>query len=44
MEWNDVSTTGTPPAGAMDYSITTIGDELYVFGGRCDTSGGCKSQ
>ena len=41
MEWNNVSTTGAPPAGAMNYSTTTIGDEMYVFGGKCD-GGGCK--
>ena len=38
MEWNSVSTTGTPPAGAMDYGATTrIGEDMYIFdGGRCD--------
>ena len=42
MEWSSISTNGTPPAGALDYCITTIGDEeLYLFdGGRCD-SGAC---
>ena len=36
MEWNSVSTTGTPPAGAMDYGATTIGEDMYIFdGGRC---------
>ena len=39
MEWVNVSTTGTPPAGAMGYSTTTIGDEMYLFGGSC---GDCK--
>ena len=39
MEWNSVSTTGTPPVGAMDYSTTTIGDQMYVFGGTCDGRG-----
>ena len=43
MEWNNVSTTGTPPAGAMDYSTTTIGDQMYVFGGRCDYAGCCHN-
>ena len=42
MEWSSVSTTGTPPAGAMDYGATTIGeDTMYIFdGGRCD-NGDC---
>ena len=42
MEWNCVSTTGTPPARAMDYGATTIGeDTMYIFdGGRCD-NGDC---
>ncbi len=42
MEWNSVSTTGTPPAGALNYGATTIGENmLYVFdGGRCD-GGAC---
>ena len=39
MEWNNVSTTGTPPARAMGYSTTTIGEEMYVFGGNCDFRG-----
>ena len=30
MEWNNVSTTGTPPAGAMEYRATTI-DELEMY-------------
>ena len=42
MEWNCVSTTGTPPAGAMDYGATTIGEDMYIFdGGRCDGGGAC---
>ena len=41
MEWNSVSTTGTPPAGAMNYGATTIGEDMYIFdGGRCD-GGAC---
>ncbi len=37
MEWNSVSTTDTPPAGAMHYGATTIGEDMYIFdGGRCD--------
>ena len=37
MEWKSVSTTGIPPAGAMDYGVTIIGKDVYIFdGGRCD--------
>ncbi len=38
MEWNSVSTIGTPPAGAMNYGATTMfGEDMYIFdGGRCD--------
>ena len=39
IQWNIVSTTGAPPAGAMYYSVTTIGEKVYLFdGGRCDGS------
>ena len=42
MEWKSVSTTGTPPAGAMNYGATTIGEDMYIFdGGRCDLFGDC---
>ena len=42
MEWNSVSTTGTPPAGAMEYGATTIGEDMYIFdGGSCDYIGDC---
>ncbi len=42
MEWNSVSTTGTPPAGAMYYGATTIGEDMYIFdGGSCDIVGDC---
>ena len=41
MEWNNVSTTGTPPVGAMNYGATTIGEDMYIFdGGRC-ADGAC---
>ena len=37
IEWTSVSTTGTPPAGAMNYGATTIGEDMYFFdGGSCD--------
>ena len=39
IQWNSVPTTGAPPAGAMYYSVTTIGEKVYLFdGGRCDGS------
>ena len=34
-QWDTVTTTGTPPAGVMDYSSTAISNDMYVFGGRC---------
>ena len=37
MKWNSVSTTGTPPTGAMNYGATTIGEDMYIFdGGSCN--------
>ena len=42
MEWSHFSTTGTPPAGAMTYGATTIGDDIYVFdGGICSYDDRC---
>ena len=40
LQWDTVTTTGTPPAGAMEYRSTSIRNDMYVFGGRCD-SGHC---
>ena len=33
------ATTGTPPAGVMDYGTAVIGQDMFVFGGRCDNWG-----
>ena len=41
MEWDKITTTGTPPTAALQYSTTTIGEDLYLFGGRCDSLGYC---
>ena len=41
MEWDKVTTTGTPPTAALEYSTTTIGEDLYLFGGGCDLWGDC---
>ena len=42
LKWNKISTTGTPPAAVMQCSTTTIGGDMYVFGGRCDDYGKCS--
>ena len=36
IEWTKTATTGTPPAGVMDYGTAVIGQDMFVFGGRCD--------
>ena len=41
IEWTKTATTGTPPAGVMDYGTAVIGQDMFVFGGRCD-SGKCS--
>ncbi len=35
LQWDTVTTTGTPPLGSMKYSSTLIGKNLYTFGGTC---------
>ena len=40
LEWTKTATTGTPPAGVMDYGTAVIGQDMFVFGGRCD-GGNC---
>ena len=40
-EWTKTATTGTPPAGVMNYGTAVIGQDMFVFGGRCDYSGKC---
>ena len=41
LQWDTVTTTGTPPAGAMNYGTTSIRNDMYVFGGRCKFSYDC---
>ena len=36
LEWTKTATTGTPPAGVMEYGTAVIGQDMFVFGGRCD--------
>ena len=36
LEWTKSSTTGTPPAGVMNYGTAVIGQDMFVFGGRRD--------
>ena len=41
LQWDTVTTTGTPPAGTIDYRTTSIRNDMYVFGGRCDFWANC---
>ena len=41
LQWDTVTTTGTPPAGTMEYGTTSIRNDMYVFGGRCDYDNSC---
>ena len=41
LQWDTVTTTGTPPAGTMEYGTTSIRNDMYVFGGRCDYDNNC---
>ena len=34
-KWEKRSTTGTPPAGVMDYACTNIENNILYFGGHC---------
>ena len=43
LQWDTVTTTGTPPAGTMEYRTTSIRNDMYVFGGRCD-AGNCHNE
>ena len=36
LQWSKTATTGTPPAGVEDYGTAVIGQDMFVFGGRCD--------
>ena len=42
LEWTKTATTGTPPAGVKDYGTAVIGQDMFVFGGRCDCLGKCS--
>ena len=42
IEWTKTATTGTPPAGMMNYGTAVIGQDMFVFGGRCDGLGKCS--
>ena len=44
LQWDTVTTTGTPPAGAMEYRTTSIRNDMYVFGGTCDYSDCCHNE
>ena len=41
IKWTKTATTGTPPAGVIDYGTAFIGQDMFVFGGRCDYYGKC---
>ena len=36
LEWTKTATTGTPPAGVKNYGTALIGQDMFVFGGRCN--------
>ena len=44
LQWDTVTTTGTPPAGAMEYRTTSIRNDMYVFGGTCDYVDCCHNE
>ena len=44
LQWDTVTTTGTPPAGAIYYGTTSIRNDMYVFGGRCDYDDCCHNE
>ena len=37
-KWEKQSTTGVPHYGTVNYSSSSIGDDIYYFGGRCKPS------
>ena len=39
--WTKTATTGTPPARVKGYGTAVIGQDMFVFGGRCDGLGKC---
>ena len=38
-EWGQLPTSGIPPLGIAYHASTSIGDDIYYFGGRCGHSG-----
>ena len=42
IDWTKTATTGTPPAGVMNYGTAVIGQDMFMFGGRCDFEGKCS--
>ena len=44
LEWTKTATTGTPPAGVMNYGTAVIGQDMFVFGGRCDIGKCCHNE
>ena len=44
LEWTKTATTGTPPAGVMDYGTAVIGQDMFVFGGTCDWGKCCHNE
>ena len=42
IECTTTATTGTPPTGVIDYRTAVIGQDMFVFGGRCDSWGKCS--
>ena len=37
-KWERRQTTGSPPNATMNYSCCNIGNDIYYFGGSCDTN------
>ena len=44
LEWTKTATTGTPPAGVMDYGTAVIRQDMFVFGGTCDGGKCCHNE
>ena len=44
IEWTKTATTGTPPAGVKEYGTAVIGQDMFVFGGRCDLGECCHNE
>ena len=44
LEWKNIATTGTPPAGVKNYATSVIGNQIYFIGGRCDSGSCCHNE